>query len=100
MRVFYLNINHDDKVLDFKEKHKSHEGWINGGYFVLSKNIFKYLNNDENCVFENEAMENLSHEGQLMAYKYEGFWQCMDTKRDHEHLESLETSKKDFFKKL
>ena len=79
------------------EKEKSHEGWINGGYFVLSKNVFRYLNDDQNCIFENEPMENLSKDGQLMAYKYEGFWQCMDTKRDHEYLENLETNKKDFF---
>ena len=96
VRFGYLRLN-NDKVINFKEKEKSHEGWINGGYFVLSKNVFRYLNDDQNCIFENEPMENLSKDGQLMAYKYEGFWQCMDTKRDHEYLENLETNKKDFF---
>lgn len=96
-RFGYLQIIRN-KVFDFKEKEKSNEGWINGGYFVLSKKIFEYLDDQENCVFENEPMEKLSENGQLMAYKHDGFWQCMDTKRDHEYLERLENKKEDFFK--
>ena len=95
-RFGYLKLN-KDKVLNFKEKEKPSEGWINGGYFVLSKEIFKYLELNQDCVFENEPMENLSKDGQLMAYKHDGFWQCMDTKRDHEYLENLEAKKEEFF---
>ena len=96
-RFGYLQIN-KNKVFNFKEKEKSNEGWINGGYFVLSKKIFEYLDDDEDCIFENEPMEKLSENGQLMAYKHHGFWQCMDTKRDHEYLERLENKREDFFK--
>ena len=96
-RFGYLDIN-GNIVKNFKEKEKSHEGWINGGYFVLSSKIFDYLNENEDCVFENEPMEKLSEDGQLMAYKHEGFWQCMDTKRDHEYLNNLELKKEQFFK--
>lgn len=98
VRFGYLRIN-ENKVINFKEKEKSHEGWINGGYFVLSNKIFDYLDDSQNCIFENEPMENLSKDGELMAYKHEGFWQCMDTKRDHEYLEMLEVNKKSFFAK-
>ncbi len=97
-RFGYLQMN-ENKVINFKEKEKSHEGWINGGYFVLSNKIFDYLDDSQNCIFENEPMENLSKDGELMAYKHEGFWQCMDTKRDHEYLEMLEVNKKSFFAK-
>ena len=72
----------------------------NGGYFVLSKEIFKYLELNQDCVFENEPMENLSKDGQLMAYKHDGFWQCMDTKRDHEYLENLEAKRGVFYKMI
>ena len=97
-RFGYLKIG-NDKVLNFKEKEKSNEGWINGGYFVLSKKVFDYLDINDNCVFENEPMEKLSENGQLMAYKHDNFWQCMDTKRDHEYLEKLEIEKKEYFAK-
>ncbi len=95
-RFGYLQLK-KNQVSNFKEKEKSNEGWINGGYFVLSKKIFEYLDDNENCIFENEPMEKLSEDGQLMAYKHDGFWQCMDTKRDHEYLEQLENKKKEFF---
>lgn len=96
-RFGYLKIN-NNKVENFKEKEKSLEGWINGGYFVLSSRIFDYLSKSQGCVFENEPMEKLSRDGELMAYKHDGFWQCMDTKRDHEYLQKLQMNKKEFFK--
>ena len=96
-RFGYLGIK-KNHVTNFKEKKKSDEGWINGGFFVLSKKIFEYLDKNENCIFEREPMEKLSKDNQLMAYKHDGFWQCMDTKRDHEYLEDMLKEKKDFFK--
>ncbi|MDH5542730.1 MAG: glucose-1-phosphate cytidylyltransferase [Nitrospinota bacterium] len=77
-----------DKVVDFKEKPQTGEGWINGGFFVFEKKIFDYLHGDS-TVLEKEPLENLAKDGELMAYKHEGFWQCMDTVRDRNFLESL-----------
>lgn len=77
-----------DKVSDFKEKPQTGEGWINGGFFVFEPEVLSYLDNDDN-VLEGKPLENLARDGQLMAYKHEGFWQCMDTIRDKSHLEEL-----------
>ncbi len=77
-----------DKVCDFKEKPQSGEGWINGGFFVFEPAIFDYLQNDD-TVLETDPLERLAKDGQLMAYRHEGFWQCMDTLRDRNHLEEL-----------
>ena len=82
-----LSINHD-KVTSFKEKPQVEKGWINGGFMVFEPKIFDYLSGDE-TILEKEPLENLSKDGQLMAYKHEGFWQCLDTKRDKEYLEQL-----------
>ena len=78
----------NDKVMEFKEKPQSEAGWINGGFFVFEPEIMSYLS-DDNTVLEKEPLEELSAEGQLMAYKHEGFWQCMDTLRDKFLLEKL-----------
>ena len=64
------------------------EGWINGGYFVLEPEIADYIAGD-GTVFEFEPLERLTREGQLMAYKHDGFWQCMDTIRERRQLEEL-----------
>ena len=77
---------HGDNVINFSEKDKLKEGWINGGFFVMNKKIFKYIEND-NTFLEKEPMYNLVKDNQLSAYKHEGFWQCMDTKRDKDILE-------------
>ena len=77
-----------DSIKSFREKSKDDMGWINGGFMVLEPQVFDYLNGDE-CVFERDPLENLAQEGQLDCYKHEGFWQCMDTLRDKEKLESL-----------
>lgn len=78
----------DERVTQFSEKPQTREGWINGGFFVFEPGIFSYLN-DDNTVLEREPLERLAADGQLMAYKHEGFWQPMDTIRDKEYLESL-----------
>ena len=63
----------------------------NGGFMVLEPQVFSYLKDDQ-TVFEQEPLEQLAADGQLMAYRHEGFWQCMDTQRDKEKLEALWSS--------
>jgi len=75
-------------VIDFTEKAQVGEGWINGGFFVFEPGIFDYLHGDT-TVLEGDPMENLAKDGQLVAFKHTGFWQCMDTLRDKEALESI-----------
>ncbi len=75
-----------NKVSYFKEKSKLDEGWINGGFFVMEPAIFKYISGNKTFL-EKEPLVNISKKGELVAYKHEGFWQCMDTKRDKELLE-------------
>jgi len=77
-----------EKVIEFKEKPQTREGWINGGFFVFEPEVFDYLHGEE-TVLEGDPLENLAKDGQLMAYKHEGFWQCMDTLRDKKLLENL-----------
>lgn len=76
-----------DRVSAFSEKPLD-QGWINGAFFVLEPAVFDYIDGD-NTLFEKEPMERLAGEGQLMAYRHEGFWQCMDTMRDKKLLEDL-----------
>jgi glucose-1-phosphate cytidylyltransferase len=77
-----------DRVVEFTEKPQTGEGWINGGFFIFEPQVLKYLS-DENTILEREPLENLARDGQLMAYKHDGFWQCMDTLRDKQILERL-----------
>jgi glucose-1-phosphate cytidylyltransferase len=81
-----LNINGDNSVASFQEKPQIHEGWVNGGFFVIEPEFFDFIEGDETFL-EREPLEKVSSIGQLFAYKHHGFWQCMDTKRDHEYLE-------------
>ncbi len=76
------------KVKSFKEKPQMHQGWINGGYFVVQPEFLDYISGDE-IMLEREPLEAVSKAGELMAYRHEGFWHCMDTKRDHELLEAM-----------
>jgi glucose-1-phosphate cytidylyltransferase len=77
-----------DRVTGFTEKPQAGEGWINGGYLVLEPKIFDYLGGDGSSL-ESEALEALAADGQLAAYKHDGFWQCMDTMRDKRQLEAI-----------
>lgn len=79
---------HGNKVSNFQEKPQLHEGWINGGYFVINPEFFELIDGDT-TMLEREPLEKVTKAGELMAYKHNGFWHCMDTKRDHELLESL-----------
>ncbi|MBN2125036.1 MAG: glucose-1-phosphate cytidylyltransferase [Deltaproteobacteria bacterium] len=78
-----------DTVKNFAEKPQSSEGLINGGFFVFRKEIFDYLQDREDCDLEYGVLETLAGEGQLMVYRHEGFWACMDTYRDMEYLNRL-----------
>jgi glucose-1-phosphate cytidylyltransferase len=78
----------DPRVLDFAEKPQVRTGWINGGFFVLEPKVLDYIDGDATS-WQMEPMERLAREGQLMAYRHEGFWQCMDTLRDVHLLENL-----------
>jgi glucose-1-phosphate cytidylyltransferase len=77
-----------ERVTRFSEKPQSEEGWINGGFFVFEPAVFSYLADDRSTL-EREPLERLAADGQLMAYRHEGFWQPMDTLRDKQHLEAL-----------
>ena len=76
------------RVVRFSEKRPLEETWINGGFFVFNQEIFDYLKDDDS-VLEVDALERLASEGQLMAFRHEGFWQCMDSLREKRFLESL-----------
>jgi len=77
----------------FKEKSQLDEGWINGGFFVMEPKFLKFIKND-NTYLEREPLEQMTKKRQLMAFKHEGFWQCMDTKRDKDKLDKILKSKK------
>ena len=77
-----------DQVVEFTEKPQLGEGWSNGAFFVLEPAVFDYIEGDATA-FEREPLENLARDGQLMAYRHEGFWQCMDTLRDKVLLEKI-----------
>jgi glucose-1-phosphate cytidylyltransferase len=76
------------KVVRFQEKPQLHDGWVNGGYFVVEPKFFELIA-DDSTLLEREPLEQATQAGELMAYRHDGFWRCMDTKRDHELLESL-----------
>lgn len=77
-----------NKVSTFQEKPQMGEGWVNGGFFVIEPDFFNFIADDK-TVLERDPLEYAAKAGELMAYKHEGFWQCMDTKRDRDLLESL-----------
>lgn len=77
-----------DQIVEFNEKPQTGAGWINGAFFVLEPPVFDYIDGDD-TQFEREPLERLAKDGQLMAYRHEGFWQCMDTIRDRKRLEEL-----------
>ena len=84
------------RVSYFKEKSKLDENWINGGFFVMEPEFFKFLKND-NTILERAPLEKVAKKKQLVAYKHEGFWQCMDTKKDKDQLTKILNSRKYYF---
>ena len=79
-----------ERVLSFKEKPQLQTGWINGGFFLLENDFFKYIKADS-IMLEREPLESATADKSLHAFKHEGFWQCMDTQRDKQLLEKLWT---------
>lgn len=88
-----LKLGKNNTVKGFVEKPTNEGGFINGGFFVLSPEVLDHIKDDD-TIFEKEPLEKLSKSGQLMAYLHDGFWQPMDTIRDHTYLCSLWHEKK------
>jgi glucose-1-phosphate cytidylyltransferase len=84
-----MQLDGQDRVTSFAEK-PILDHWINGGFFVFDRRIFDYL--DAGSVLETTPLETLATDGELVAYKHEGFWACMDTYKDHAELNQLWTS--------
>ncbi len=83
-----LDIGEDNTIHSFREKEDSDGSLINGGFMVMNPEIFGYLK-DDTTVFEKEPMQQLAQAGELMSFRHSGFWQCMDTQREMQKLESL-----------
>jgi glucose-1-phosphate cytidylyltransferase len=80
----------DNRVLGFNEKPQTTSGFINGGYMVVEREfVDRYLTEDESCVLETDGLQRCARDGLLGAYRHEGFWQCMDTGREHQLLEEM-----------
>ena len=90
-RFGVLDIDANGSISAFREKSDDDGSVINGGYMVLQPEIFDYIDGDD-TVFEKKPLETMAAMGQLMAYRHDGFWQCMDTQRDKELLEKLYAS--------
>jgi glucose-1-phosphate cytidylyltransferase len=85
-----MDLGNDAEVISFREKAKDENKWINGGYFILKPEVFKYLEGDmTNMMWEDEPLEKLTDDRQLQAYKHNGFWKCMDALRDKIELENF-----------
>ena len=87
-RFGVLDIDAEQRVNGFIEKPKM-DSWINAGFFVFNKEVFNYINNDPTCALEQEPLRTLAHDGQLMAYRHDGFFYAMDTYREYLHLNEL-----------
>lgn len=85
-----MDVDDSGNVISFREKAKDESKWINGGFFVLKPDVFKYLQGDaNNMMWEDEPLEKLTENNQLAAYRHKGFWKCMDALRDKIELENL-----------
>ena len=89
-----LVINDNVEITSFMEKPKGDESWINGGFFVLEPKVFDYIKEGDSTIFERKPLENLAKEGQLSAFKHDGFWRPMDTLRDKIELTDMWMNKK------
>ena len=92
-------IEKDGLVTSFTEKPQTSVGLINGGYMIFNKKLLTYLSDDEGCDFEIGALDKLVKDKEVMVYKHDGNWECMDHERDVEHLNALWNSNKAFWKK-
>ena len=87
-RFGVLDLEENGKINSFREKNDDDGSLINGGYMVINPGVFDYIEGDE-TVFEQDPLRNLAKDGELMAYRHDGFWQCMDTQREKMQLEEL-----------
>lgn len=87
-RFGVLDIEDNNEIKSFREKNDNDGSMINGGFMVLNPEIFKYIEGDD-TVFEKTPLETVANMGELMAYKHDGFWKCMDTQRDKNQLEEM-----------
>ena len=83
-----LTINKNNEVIEFKEKPNIQEGWINGGFFVIEPEFLNYIE-DDSSILEKDPLEKVAKSNELIAFLHEGFWHCIDTKRDKDNLEEL-----------
>ena len=83
-----LTINKYNEVIEFKEKPNIQEGWINGGFFVIEPEFLNYIK-DDSSILEKDPLEKVARSNELIAFLHEGFWHCIDTKRDKDNLEEL-----------
>ncbi len=84
-----LVIKDDNMITSFMEKPEGEESWINGGFFVCEPDVFNYISDGENVIFERNPLEHLARDNQLNAYKHRGFWQPMDTLKDKKELTDM-----------
>jgi glucose-1-phosphate cytidylyltransferase len=90
VRFGELFIEDNGIVSSFQEKPQAGNGWINGGFFVFDTRVFNFIENDK-TLLEREPLEMLANTNELVAFKHDGFWQCMDTIRDRDFLQELWT---------
>ncbi len=86
------------KVINFEEKPQTSVGLINGGFMVFNNTFLDYLTTDESCDLEFGILKELTERGEVMVYKHEGNWECMDHERDIDHLNNLYKNNKAFWK--
>lgn len=84
-----LSIDKNNNVLSFREKLKEDGGWINAGYFVCEPELFNYIKNGDDSIFEEEPLRKVAEEGQMNTYKHIGFWKPMDTLKDNTDLNQM-----------
>lgn len=78
-----------DRVSSFEEKPDLARSWVNGGYFFFERSFLDYLDADESCILERDPLKRLAADGKLRMFRHPGYWACMDTQRDYEHLNQL-----------
>jgi len=89
-----LNIDNNNKIVEFQEKPKGDGSWVNAGYFVCQPEVLDYIGDGDEVVFEQEPLKNLAKDGQIYTYKHSGFWMPMDTLRDKKCLNDMCKSNK------
>jgi glucose-1-phosphate cytidylyltransferase len=86
-RFGVIELDDNNLVQKFIEKPKEDGAWINGGFFIIKPEVFKYLHDDaDDMMWERQPLEDLANDGQLVSYKHDGYWKCMDTLRDNQDL--------------